>query len=82
MKRNKHLEIIAEKTMFFYPGGSRAKQVTSYDNGNTSQYKPSNIIQIQQQDTKSVIISERNTQHTIMDKVINDIKRASILYWN
>ena len=56
---NKHLEIIAEKN--FKPGGSRANQATSYDIENTSLHKPSNIIQIQQQDTESAIISERNS---------------------
>ena len=44
--------------------GSRANQATSYDIKNASLHKPSNIIQTQQQETKSVIISERNTQHT------------------
>ena len=58
LKRNKHLEIITD---FFKPGGSTAKQATSYDIENTSLYKPSNIIQIQQQNTKSAIVSERNT---------------------
>ena len=36
---------------FFKPGGSRTNQ-TSYDIGNISLHKPSNILQIQLQDTK------------------------------
>ena len=47
---NKHLEIVAGKK--FKLGDSRANQVTSYDIVNASLHKPSNFIQIQQQDTK------------------------------
>ena len=56
---------------FFKPGGNRVNQATSYDIENTSLQKPNNIIQIQQQDTISVIISERNTQLTIHFLCIN-----------
>ena len=40
-----------KKTLVFNSEGSRANQATSYDIENTSLRKPSNIIQIQQQDT-------------------------------
>ena len=53
LKRNKHQRITAwNKTDFLIHGGSRANQATLYDIENTSLLKPSNIIQIQQQDTK------------------------------
>ena len=62
-----HLEIteFLQNNKKIKPGGSRANQASSYDIENTSLHNPSNIIQIQQQDTKSEITSEINTQHTI-----------------
>ena len=60
LKRNEPLDITATKQI--KPRSSWASQASSYDNENTSQLKPSNIKQIQQQHTKSVSLSERNTQ--------------------